>query len=146
VKVHIIVEPRFWKLVEFCWSFLDKLIIVTLTSSSWPRQGFAKVRAKRNPESHISCSWECGRVWGDEPPHSQVSSHFGSWNPDGFSNFQRTIVGVKVHFIKEFLTSLESSWNVDVWKGLTWPIWVIKTQVIAKKKVEGQIGNLTLDH
>jgi len=30
------------------------------------------------PESHISCSWECGRVSGNEPPHSQMNSHFGN--------------------------------------------------------------------
>ncbi len=30
-----------------------------------------------NPRSHISCSQECGRVWGNEPPHSQVMW----WNP-----------------------------------------------------------------
>jgi hypothetical protein len=35
-------------------------------------------------ESHFMLSriWECARMWGNEPPHSQVSSHFGSWNPD----------------------------------------------------------------
>jgi hypothetical protein len=25
--------------------------------------------------------------WGNEPSHSQVNSHFGSWSPDGVSNF-----------------------------------------------------------
>jgi hypothetical protein len=41
-------------------------------------------------------------VWGNEPPHSQVNSHFGSWSPDGFLNFHRAIVGVKTHWIEEF--------------------------------------------
>ncbi len=34
-------------------------------------------------------------MWGNEPSHSQVNSHFGSWNPDGFSNIQRAIARVK---------------------------------------------------
>jgi hypothetical protein len=33
------------------------------------------------PMSHISCSRECTRVWGNEPSHSQVNFHFGSWSP-----------------------------------------------------------------
>jgi len=27
------------------------------------------------------------RVWGNEPSHSQVSSHFGSLSPSGLLNF-----------------------------------------------------------
>jgi hypothetical protein len=49
------------------------------------------------------------RIWengGIEPPHSQVNSHFGSWSHDGLPNLQRTIVGVKTHWIKKFLISL----------------------------------------
>jgi hypothetical protein len=30
------------------------------------------------PGSHISCSQECKRVWGNEPSHSQVNFHLGS--------------------------------------------------------------------
>ncbi len=33
--------------------------------------------------SHISCSRECRKMWGNELTHSQVGSHFGSWNPNG---------------------------------------------------------------
>ncbi len=29
---------------------------------------------------------ECKKVWGNEPSHSQVSSHFGSWGSGGFLN------------------------------------------------------------
>jgi len=49
----------------------------------------------------------------NEPPHSRVSSHFGSWNFNAFPNFQRAILGVKTHFIETFLTLLEISWNAD---------------------------------
>ncbi len=85
-------------------------------------------------------------MWGNEPSHSQVSSHFRSWSHDGLSNLQRTIAGIKTNWIEEFLISLKSSWNVDVWNGLAWPIWILKTQVTVKRKVGSQICNLTLDH
>jgi hypothetical protein len=72
------------------------------------------VGQERKLNSHISCSQECKRVWGNEHSHSQANSHFGSWNFGGFSNFQRMIVGVKTHWIEKFLISLEIFWNFDV--------------------------------
>jgi len=74
--------------------------VATLILGSWPRQGLVKVRAKSEAWSHVSCSWECGRMWWNEPPHSQVSSHFGScshfasWSLDGLPNFQKVITRV----------------------------------------------------
>ncbi len=60
--------------------------VATLALGLQPRQGLAKVRAKSDPGNHISCSQECKKVGGNEPPHSQVNSHFGSWNPNGLPN------------------------------------------------------------
>jgi len=54
------------------------------------------------PENHISCSQECMKVWGIEPSHSQMSSHFGRWSLNGLPNFQSIIAKVKTHWIKEF--------------------------------------------
>jgi hypothetical protein len=54
----------------------------------------------------------------NEPPHSQMSSHFESWSLNGLLNLHRVIAGVKTHWIEEFLISLESSWNLDVQNGL----------------------------
>jgi hypothetical protein len=88
--------------------------VATLALGSQPRQGLAKVRAKSEPGSHISCSRECMKVWGNEPPHSQVSSHFASRSPNGLLNLQRAISRVKTHWIEEFLISLDISWNLDV--------------------------------
>jgi hypothetical protein len=31
----------------------------TLTLGLWPRQGVARLRAKKKTQSHITCSWEC---------------------------------------------------------------------------------------
>jgi hypothetical protein len=95
--------------------------------SSRPRQRLARMWAKRKPKSHISCSQECKRVWGNEPSHSQRNSHFGNWRPGGFSNLQRAIVGGQTHWIEAFLISLERFWNENVWNRLTWPIWTSKT-------------------
>jgi hypothetical protein len=91
----------------------------------------------------MSCSRECRKVWGNEPSHSQMSSHFGTWSPNGLPNFQRIIARVKTHWIKLFHISLKSSWNVDVWNGFAWPIWTPKTQVMVKRRAGNQIGNLT---
>ncbi len=95
------------------WSKItpNTIFVATLTLASRRRQGLAKVRAKSELESYISCFRKSKRVWGNEHPHSQVSSHFGSWSPNGLPNFQKAIVGVKSHWIENFLISLKSSWN-----------------------------------
>jgi hypothetical protein len=58
-------------------------------------------------KSHISCSWECTKMWGNEPSHSQMNSHFGSWNLDGLLNLQRAISRVKIHYVETFFIPLE---------------------------------------
>jgi hypothetical protein len=81
--------------------------VATLALSSQPKQGFAKVWVKTKPGSHMSCSWECKRMWGNEPSYSQMNSHLGSWSPNGFLNCYSAIAGVKTHWIMMFLISLE---------------------------------------
>jgi hypothetical protein len=85
-------------------------------------------------------------VWGNESSHSQVSSHFGSWNPDGLSNFQKAIARIKIHWIETLLISLKKFWNIDLRNWLTWPIWTLNTQVMAKRRVGSQISNLIPAH
>jgi hypothetical protein len=77
------------------WKYLFD--VVTLALGSRPRQRLARARAKRSVR-------ECE----DEDSHSQVSSHFGSWNLDGLPNLQRTITEVKTPRIEKFFISLES--------------------------------------
>ncbi len=36
---------------------------------SWPRQGFARLRAKREANSHTTYFQECEKVWGNEHSH-----------------------------------------------------------------------------
>jgi hypothetical protein len=55
--------------------------IATLTLGSRPRQGVARLWAKRrNQESHHT-PLGVQKVWGNEPSHSQGKSHVGSWSP-----------------------------------------------------------------
>jgi hypothetical protein len=57
--------------------------------------------------------------------------------------FKGWIARVKTHWIEKFLMTLKSSWNIDVWNGLAWPIWTPKMQVMAKKK--GRESNWQFD-
>ncbi len=48
---------------------------------------------------------ECDRI----SPHTHKGTPtLGNWSPDGLLNVQRTIIGVKTQWIKEFFISLES--------------------------------------
>jgi hypothetical protein len=75
---------NFWgdPCVTWCCLPLDLAkFITTLTLGSRPRQGVARLRAKRKTrESHHMFSG-VQRVWRNEPSHSQVNSNVGSWNP-----------------------------------------------------------------
>jgi hypothetical protein len=87
--------------------FLIKGInVATLALGSRPRQGFTRLRSKK----------ETGSVRGCEGmnPHNSKGFHFGSWSLDGLQNLQRTIAGVKTQWFEVFFISLESSWNVKV--------------------------------
>jgi hypothetical protein len=48
--------------------------VATLALGSRPKQGLAKVRAKSEPESHISCSWGARECEGMNP-------HIPKWVP-----------------------------------------------------------------
>jgi len=62
-----------------------KVLVATLALGLGPRQGLAKVWAEKESPGitfHVLASVEeC-----EEPTHSQVGSHFGNWNPNGFLN------------------------------------------------------------
>jgi len=71
---------------------------------------------------------------------------WGFGSPSGLLKIQSSIAGVKTPCIKVFIISLERYQNVDVENGLAWAIWTSAAQVMAKRKVGSQIGNLTPDH
>jgi hypothetical protein len=50
-------------------------------------QGHGKCASQgMQPMSHIHTPMST-KKWKSEPTHSQVDSHFGNWNTDGFPNF-----------------------------------------------------------
>jgi hypothetical protein len=76
--------------------YLNPFFVTTLALGSQPRQGLAKVWAKKELGSHISCSRKCKRMWVNEPPHSQMSSHFGNGVSVDSWIFRRWLQGPKL--------------------------------------------------
>jgi hypothetical protein len=127
-------------------AFSLKRCVTTLALGSRSKLGVVRLRAKKKTrESHLMLPG-VQRVWGNEPSHSQVNSHVGSWSPNGLLNFQNAIARVKTHHLEKKFISLKSYWNLNIWNGLASPIWTSKTQVMAKRKVRSQTGNLIFDH
>jgi hypothetical protein len=50
----------------------QRLCVTTLTLGLQPRQGHGKVQAKGATHESHTHSWECERMWGNEPTYSQV--------------------------------------------------------------------------
>jgi hypothetical protein len=96
IKVHITphkldVFPEtfnFWlhafrgcfKVYKDFWS-LHIRCVATLALGSQPRQGIARLQAKRKTQESYHMLSGVQRVWGNEPSHSQVNSNVGSWSP-----------------------------------------------------------------
>ncbi len=143
----------FWNSNSFLCSFYQKVHHFAKHPLSQPwllarkqSKGLQRCELSVKLGSHISCSWECKKVRKNEPTHSQVGSHFGSWNPNGFPNFQKMISGVKIHWIEKFFYIIGNLLKHRCLKWLAWPILVLITQVMAKRKARSQIANLILDH
>jgi len=47
----------------------DMVVVVTLALGLRPRQGFARLQAKREAMNHTTYFRECEKVWGNEPSH-----------------------------------------------------------------------------
>jgi hypothetical protein len=62
--------------------FLVEFSIATLALGLRPRQGVTRLRAKRETWESLHMLPGTRRVWGNEPSHSQVNSHVGSWSPE----------------------------------------------------------------
>jgi hypothetical protein len=89
-------------------------------------QGPARVRAKKEAQSHISCSRECKRVRGNELSHSQVNSYFGNWSPKWIFKFskdncrgQNSLNGGVLYIIGNLLEHRCLKWvhmtHLDIW-------------------------------
>ncbi len=110
--------------------------VVTLALGSRPRQGLAKMRAKNEFKSHISCSQECERVRGNEPSHSQVNSHFGSWSPNGLPNFKGRLQGSKLIGLRRFFNHWKALGTQMFEMGLHHPFGHLKHKLWAKEKLK----------
>jgi hypothetical protein len=87
--------------------------------------------------------WESVREWTPTFPNELPLWELESrWTPKS----SKSNCKVKTYWIEEFLITLEIFWNINVQNGLAWPIWLIETQVMAKKRVGNQIANLTPNH
>jgi len=56
-------------------------LVTTLALGLRPKQGHGKVQAESAAWESHSHFLECEKVWRNEPTHSQMDSHFGSWSP-----------------------------------------------------------------
>jgi hypothetical protein len=70
------------------FNFVDKAskssrtpLVTTLALGSRPRQRVWRWRAKRETQESLPMLLGVQRMWGNEPSHSQVNSHVGSWSP-----------------------------------------------------------------
>jgi hypothetical protein len=74
------------------WMFVANfsiLFVATLTLGLGLRQGVARLRAKRRTRESHHMLPGVQRVWGNEPSHSQVKSHVGSWSPKWAPKFSK---------------------------------------------------------
>jgi hypothetical protein len=84
------------------------MIVATLALGSQPRQVVARLWAKREPGSHITCSQKCKECEGMNFHTPKWTPIVGVKVPNGLPNFQSTIARVKTHQFEEFFISLES--------------------------------------
>jgi len=75
--------------------------VATLALGSQPRQGFARLWAKKKPGSEGKCE-------GMNLHIPKGAFTLGVWSLGGLPNLQRKIAGVKTQWIEKFLISLES--------------------------------------
>ncbi len=57
------------------------LVVTTLALGSQPRQGVARLQAKRKTQKSHHMLLKVQRMWGNEPSHSQVNSNVRNWSP-----------------------------------------------------------------
>jgi hypothetical protein len=79
-----------WGLFFFKWHYMSPpFLVATLALGLWPRQGVARLGAKRETRESLHMLQGVQRVWGNEPSHSQMNSHVGSWTPKRTPKFSK---------------------------------------------------------
>jgi hypothetical protein len=98
-------------LSSFCYTILKFQIYRNLSLGFMTKaKGLRRYGPSVKVGSHISCSRECERMNPHTPKWART---LWNWIPNGLPNFQKAISIVKTHWIEEFLTSLESFWNLN---------------------------------
>ncbi len=101
-------------------------IVTTLALGLRPRQGVARLQAKRETRGSHHMLLRMQRVWRNEPSPSQVSSHYGSWSPKWTLEFSKRdwkgwnpSVGKKNYIIGKLLKLRCLKWvriaHLDMW-------------------------------
>jgi hypothetical protein len=102
------------------------VVVTTLALGSQPRQGVARLRAKRETRDSFHMLLGVQRVWGNEPSHSQVNSHVGSWSPKWTPESsecdcrgQNSLLGKVLYIIGKILKCRCLKWahiaHLDIW-------------------------------
>jgi len=79
------------------------LVVATLALGSWPKQGFARLRAKKEVGSRTTYSQECEKVWVNEPSHLKGVPLWGVGVPMDFRIFRGQLQGSKLNGSKSSL-------------------------------------------
>jgi hypothetical protein len=120
--------------------------VTTLVLGSQPMQGAWKGEGQ---ECNLGVTFTLSKMRGSvkEWTHTFLNGlPLWSWKPRGLLNIQKVIWGVKTYWIEKFHIPLKISWNVNVINELTWSIWILIAQIMAKRRVKNQSVNLTFDH
>jgi hypothetical protein len=99
--------------------FLQCVCVATLALGSRPKQGFARLRAKKEAGSCTTYSWECEKLWGNEPSHPKGVPLWGVGVLVDFQIFRGRFQGSKLNFLRSFYINgklLER-------KDLKWAMW-----------------------
>jgi hypothetical protein len=83
MSIQSFVESRCCFYFEAC--HCCKWNVATLALGSRPRQGFARLRVKREAKNHTTYSRECEKVWGNEPSHPKGVPFWeleSQWTPE----------------------------------------------------------------
>jgi hypothetical protein len=84
------------------WS-CNRTTAATLALGLWPRQGFARLQVKKEAGSHTTYSWECEKVWRNEPSHPKGVPLWGVGVPMDSWIFRGRFQGSKLNGLRNSL-------------------------------------------
>jgi hypothetical protein len=104
----------------------ERPIVATLALGSRPKQGGCKVAGQEGDPGALHMLLGVQREWGNEPSHSQVNSHVGSWSPERTPEFsecdcksQNSLPWRVLYTIRKILKCRCLKWariaHLDIW-------------------------------